>query len=78
VLERLETCKSGVPTQAGSRSSSMKENTLSTSETERYLMLLEEKMLKDKLLSSMDFIKVPTRDGRLSTLTNKTNNQPQV
>jgi hypothetical protein len=55
----------------------MKENTLSMSETERYLMYQVAKMLKDKLLLPITFIKVPTRDGRSFILTKWTNNQPQ-
>jgi hypothetical protein len=69
VLEEPTICKSGAPTLDGSRSSSIQMKILSTGKMAEYLMLLEERTLKDKqLLPGKDTME-PTRDGRLSILT---------
>jgi hypothetical protein len=65
--EKLLTCKSGAPTQDGGRSSNTEEKTSSTSRTRRLSMYMEEKILKDKKLSSGEDTTNLTRDGELST-----------
>jgi hypothetical protein len=50
VQERLKICKSGVPTLAGSKCSSLNQANSSTGQTVRYLMLKIAKMKKDKPL----------------------------
>ena len=63
MLEEPETCKSGVPTQDGSRSSSIKETSSSTSKMEELLMshLIRIKKVKQSL-SIRDTV-VQTKDG---------------
>jgi len=66
--ERPTRCKSGAPTQDGSRSSNIEMNTSSILEMVRHLMYMEEKMKKlGKSLPGRDTM-VQTRDGRLSIL----------
>jgi hypothetical protein len=66
--ENPETCKSGAPAHNGGKSSSTLETTSKTFTTRRFLMFQEEKILKDKLLSSGADTTKPTRDGQLSML----------
>jgi len=63
-------CKSQPLTPTGGKSSSMRENTSSTSITKRLLMSQVEKMFKDNQFGSGASTVEPTRDGRLSILTN--------
>jgi hypothetical protein len=75
--ERLETCKSGAPTQDGGKSSSTLDITSLTSRTRRFSMSSKERMLKDKkLLSGRDTTDL-TRDGRLFILTQERVDQPR-
>jgi hypothetical protein len=53
-------------TRAGGRSSSIKENTSSTSKTIRQLMSMEEKMKKEEMLLFGTSMEELTRDGRSS------------
>jgi len=69
MLERPTICKSGAPTQDGSRSSFMRDNTSGTSRTRRSLMFQEPRMLKDKKLLFTASALELTRDGELSILT---------
>jgi hypothetical protein len=73
-----ETCKSGALTLDGGRSSLTQDNTLSISKTERFLMLQVEKIKKAKESLFGDNIKVLTKDGRLSILTNLPRSQLQA
>jgi hypothetical protein len=64
------TCKSGAPTQDGSRSSLMLVSTSATSNPQTdALMYTKVKMLKDKRSKSTTDIMEPTKDGRLDMLT---------
>jgi hypothetical protein len=63
-------CKSQPQTPTGGRSSDMKESTSSTGQTIRHLMFQKERMLKDKQFGYGVSMEEPTRDGRLSILTN--------
>jgi hypothetical protein len=67
VEERV--CKSQAPTLTGGRSSDMKENTSSTGRTTRYLMLITQRILKDKQFGYGRNTVKPTRDGQYSILT---------
>jgi hypothetical protein len=73
VLEELTTCKSGVPTQDGSKYSTIRTNTSSIHQTTRFLMFLEVKMKKVKQLScGIEMVnkeELLIKDGRLSILT---------
>ena len=67
MLEEPTTCRSGAPTQDGSRSSSMLMNISSISKTEKHLMYMVEEMKKlDQSLFGTNMVKL-TRDGRSST-----------
>jgi hypothetical protein len=61
-------CKSGVPTQDGGKSLSIKTSTLSIGKMENVLMFQEERMSKDKKSLHGQDTMVPIRDGKLSTL----------
>jgi len=63
-------CKSQAPTPTGGRSSNMKVNSSPIGIMEKFLMFQEEKTLKDKQFGSGVSMEEPTRDGRLSILTN--------
>jgi hypothetical protein len=71
--------KSIVPkvTLDGGKSGNTEETTSTTLETERYLMSIKERMLKDKRLSSGTDITESIRDGELSMLTNHPRFQPR-
>jgi hypothetical protein len=69
VQEKPTTCKSGAPTQDGGKSSDIEDGTSKTLRTTRFLMLLEEKMLKVKRLSSGEDTTNLTKDGELPMLT---------
>jgi hypothetical protein len=71
-------CKSGAPTLDGGKSSSMKENTSLTGPTKKHLMFTEDKIMKDKRLLSGRNTVEPTRNGRLSILTNLRRNKLKV
>jgi hypothetical protein len=62
-LEELTTCKSGAPTQDGTKSSHMKDNTSSTSKARKHLMFTQTKMKKEERLLSGEDIMVQTKDG---------------
>jgi len=47
MLEELTTCKSGAPTQDGSKFSDMRTTNSSTGRATRFLMLLVERMKKE-------------------------------
>jgi hypothetical protein len=57
------TCKSGAPTQDGTKSSHMKDNTSSTSKARKHLMFTQTKMKKEERLLSGEDIMVQTKDG---------------
>ena len=69
VLEEQETCKSGALTQDGGNFSLTVNHTSSTGRTRRFLMFQDQRMLKDKQLSSGRDTVEQTRDGELSILT---------
>jgi hypothetical protein len=62
-------------TQDGGKSSLMKDNTSSISETIRHSMTIKIRMLKVKRLSFGEDIMVLTKDGELSILINPLRNQ---
>jgi hypothetical protein len=72
VLVEPTTCKSGALTPDGSKFSSLRMNTSSIHQTTKFLMLLEAKMKKDKLLEykieMVEKVELLIRDGRLSIL----------
>jgi len=67
-LVELPTCKSGAPTQDGSRYSNFKENSLSIQPITRYLMSKALRMRKDKRfklqIETTKRVVQPTKDGR--------------
>jgi len=65
-MVEAKTCTSQAPTLTGGRSSSIKENTSSTSKTIRQLMSMEEKMKKEEMLLFGTSMEELTRDGRSS------------
>ena len=70
--ERPTTCKSGAPTQDGSKSSFIDKSTSVTSKKQTNVsMSIKAKMLKVKKLSLMDNIMVPIKDGRFFILTRR-------
>jgi len=68
MLEKPTTCKSGVPTLNGSRSSTIRMNTSSISETRRHLMYTEERMKKEERSLPGKSTMERTRGGKLSIL----------
>jgi hypothetical protein len=72
VLVEPTTCKSGALTPDGSKFSSLRMNTSSIHQTTKFLMLLEAKMKKDKLLEykieMVEKVELLIRDGRLFIL----------
>ena len=62
--------RSTTPAQDGGKSSNIKEATLSTLETERFLMFTKERISKAKKLLSGQDTTEPTRDGEFLILTN--------
>jgi len=68
-LERLETCKSGAPTQDGGKFSKCKVNSLSIQPTTRFSKSPHRKMMKELLLllttGMVTKTIMPTKDGRL-------------
>jgi len=68
VLVKPTTCKSGVPTQDGTKSSDIKESNLWISRTERSLTSNLEKILKGNQFRYGLPTTVPTRNGRSFTL----------
>jgi phage-related protein len=75
MLEEPTTCKSGSPTQDGSRSSNTLVNNSLTSKMEKHLMFQEQKILKGKLLSFTDLTTRSIKDGELSILISQKRNQ---
>ena len=71
MLEEPITCKCGTPTPDGSNSSDTRIETSSMLRTIRFLMLLVEKILKDKPLEFPIDIMVLTRDGESFILTQR-------
>jgi hypothetical protein len=65
VLVRPTTCRSGVPTQDGSKCSSLKATNSSTGRAVRSLKLKEAKMKRDKLLECGVIIVQRTKNGKL-------------
>jgi hypothetical protein len=68
VQEEPTTCKSGAPTQDGSKYSSMRRTNSSTFRTVRSLMLLEAKMKKVQQLEYMATMEVQTKNGKFFML----------
>jgi hypothetical protein len=69
VLERPTICRSGAPTQDGSKSLSMKKINSSTGLTARFLMLLDPKMKKVKLLELPEIQVRLIKNGKFSIST---------
>jgi hypothetical protein len=68
-LEEPTTCKSGAPTPAGSRYSSIKMVNSSIGQTTKYLMSQDPKMKKDKLLVLLETLENQIRNGKFFILT---------
>jgi hypothetical protein len=78
VLVEPTTCKSGAPTQDGSKSLSTKENTFVTSRKPiDALMYSKVKMMKVRKYRYTIDTTEPTRDGRSSILTRKQRLRPR-
>jgi hypothetical protein len=78
VLVEPTTCKSGAPTQDGSKSSSTKVNTSATSRKPiDALMFSKVKMMKVRKYRYTIDTTEPTRDGRFSILTRKERLRPR-
>jgi len=69
VQEKPTKCKSGQPTQDGSKFSDMLVNNLLISRTERFLMSVEEKMLKDNQSLFTIATMEPIKNGKSYTQT---------
>jgi hypothetical protein len=76
--ENQVTLKFTIPTPDGGNFSLMKVNSFQMLRTTLFLTLMEIKMRKAEMLTCIRDITVPTRDGRLSTLTNRTRSVPRV
>jgi len=63
------TCKSGQPTQDGSKFSNMRATNSSIQPTTRHFQLLEPRMMRDKQLLSMETKRELTKSGKSSMLT---------
>jgi hypothetical protein len=75
--EEPTTCRFGAPTQDGSNSSSMKVNNSSIGKMEELLMFQVAKTRKEDQLSPIRDTLEPTKNGRLSILTNQRKNKHQ-
>ena len=65
----IPTCKCGTPTQDGGNSSDIVDRTLSMLKARKFLMFLEERILKVKIVKSGQDIMDQTRDGKSFILT---------